>query len=97
MYLEISRTGFLAIGYMNGVLLVLDLRGPKVIFREGTGMEGGKQAKRRSLSGHSQEGSSKNGILSLTWVCCGVNDGAYPLRPNMHCVLPLTSPIYEFI
>lgn len=64
--------GFLAIGYASGAIIIIDLRGPKIIYREDT------EGKRHSRSMHRplQEGSAKNTVKALAWVCCGSNDSA---------------------
>ncbi|KAI0639923.1 lethal giant larvae like, C-terminal-domain-containing protein [Trametes polyzona] len=55
--------GFLAVAYTSGALLIVDLRGPRVILRHDPDVQGS--------SGFLHRHSEAEPFLSLTWTCCG--------------------------
>ncbi|KAH9947113.1 lethal giant larvae like, C-terminal-domain-containing protein [Amylocystis lapponica] len=59
----VSDIGFLAVAYASGALLVIDLRGPRIIMRSGTSA----LSERSFLHRHSVEP-----IQSLTWTVCKI-------------------------
>ncbi|PCH34194.1 hypothetical protein WOLCODRAFT_113329 [Wolfiporia cocos MD-104 SS10] len=56
----ISDIGFLAVGYATGNLLIIDMRGPRVIFRNASS----KKENRHSLIGRQ---SQREPVVALTW------------------------------
>ncbi|KAJ7675329.1 lethal giant larvae like, C-terminal-domain-containing protein [Mycena rosella] len=69
----ISDIGFLAVGYTNS-LIVVDMRGPRVMFRRG------RDTKKDRMSLH-LHGSDSDGITSLTWTVATIeNDPQLRIR-----------------
>ena len=64
--------GFLAIAYTTDALIVVDMRGPRILLREATDF---KSQKRRSSSLLHHGNSEANVHRSLRWVYCGFEDG----------------------
>ncbi|KZT08686.1 uncharacterized protein LAESUDRAFT_676040 [Laetiporus sulphureus 93-53] len=62
----ISNVGFLAVTYSSGALLVVDLRGPRVIYRS---LPSSKQEHRHSFHGRNPF-SDRDSVVSLTWSIC---------------------------
>ncbi|KAI0660581.1 lethal giant larvae like, C-terminal-domain-containing protein [Cubamyces menziesii] len=60
----LADAGFLAIAYASGSLLVVDLRGPRVILRH--------DASRRNSSGFLHKHADVEPFVSLSWACCGL-------------------------
>ncbi|KAH9858315.1 lethal giant larvae like, C-terminal-domain-containing protein [Lenzites betulinus] len=60
----LADVGFLAIAYSSGSLLVIDLRGPRVIHRREPDAHG---------SGFLHKHSDAEPIVSLAWTCCGAS------------------------
>ncbi|OJT08434.1 hypothetical protein TRAPUB_617 [Trametes pubescens] len=56
--------GFLAVAYASGSLLIIDLRGPKVILRHDPDLH--------SSSGFLHKHSDAEPVLSLSWTCCSM-------------------------
>ncbi|TBU49995.1 lethal giant larvae like, C-terminal-domain-containing protein [Dichomitus squalens] len=61
----LSDVGFLAVAYTSGQLLIIDLRGPRVILRSDSHAHGGGSFLQR----HAEH----EPILSLTWTCCALD------------------------
>ncbi|CDO73112.1 hypothetical protein BN946_scf185007.g166 [Trametes cinnabarina] len=65
--------GFLAVGYTSGSLLIVDLRGPRIILRHAPSTH--------TSSGFLHKHTEVEPFLSLTWACCGMSsDPAVRLR-----------------
>ncbi|KAH8835562.1 lethal giant larvae like, C-terminal-domain-containing protein [Flagelloscypha sp. PMI_526] len=70
----ISDVGFLAAGYADGTLIIVDMRGPKIIYKT----ENPAQEKRRSVLLHTR---TSDKVASLTWTISGLsNDPVLGLR-----------------
>ncbi|KAI0334428.1 hypothetical protein GY45DRAFT_1334312 [Cubamyces sp. BRFM 1775] len=66
----LADAGFLAIAYASGSLLVIDLRGPRVILRH--------DPSRRNSSGFLHKHADVEPFLSLSWACCGLTSEPMP-------------------
>ncbi|KZV70969.1 hypothetical protein PENSPDRAFT_578479 [Peniophora sp. CONT] len=66
----LTSIGFAAVGYTSGALIIIDLRGPSVIHREGSD----KQPRRHSLGSilH-KHAANADTVISLTWTICGLH------------------------
>ena len=73
-----QSTGFLAVSYTNGSLVVVDMRGPRVIYKR---MQGGKERHRLSLH------QSADVPRALTWTVSSLNEGS----PNSCIQIPYPS------
>ncbi|GBE77562.1 hypothetical protein SCP_0104400 [Sparassis crispa] len=62
----ISDVGFLALAYSSGALLIVDLRGPRIIHRSAPSASGEKQAS------HLHHQASTEPIILLTWTICSI-------------------------
>ena len=68
----LSDVGFLAVAYASGLLLVIDLRIPRVILRSATRPEG---------SGFFHRHAEAEPIETMIWACCGLSTGECGLIP----------------
>ncbi|KAI0718934.1 lethal giant larvae like, C-terminal-domain-containing protein [Cerioporus squamosus] len=64
----LSDVGFLAVAYASGLLLIIDLRGPRVLLRSTSRPHGGSSFLHRH--------SESEPIQRLTWACCKLSTDA---------------------
>ena len=63
----LSDVGFLAVAYASGLLLIIDLRGPRILLRSTSRPHGSSSFLHRH--------SESEPIQQLTWACCGLSTG----------------------
>ncbi|KAI0756487.1 lethal giant larvae like, C-terminal-domain-containing protein [Daedaleopsis nitida] len=71
----LSDVGFLAVAYASGLLLVIDLRGPRVLLRSES---------RPGTSSFLHRHSEVEPVHALTWACCGLSTDP-PARMRLLC------------
>ena len=71
--------GFLAVSYADGSLLIVDMRGPKIIFRSGQEAKSKHKHMSKLLGKHSDESDT---ATCLNWTVCGLGTGTF--EPNLY-------------
>jgi hypothetical protein len=69
------RTGFIAVAYAQKSFVVVDMRGPDVILREGYSEDGKKVRKRKGSQNLPAEGQT---CARLKWTICRVGADSAP-------------------
>ncbi|KAI5118052.1 hypothetical protein M0805_005899 [Coniferiporia weirii] len=72
---ELSNIGFLAVAYGSGALIIIDMRHPKIIFRD---LADAKAQKRISVALHLSSAEDEKRVVSLRWFVCGFDEDATP-------------------
>ncbi|OCH89538.1 hypothetical protein OBBRIDRAFT_881275 [Obba rivulosa] len=82
----ISDIGFLAVAYSSGTLLIIDLRGPKVILRR-------SHSEKSVLHRHGE----RDPIVSLSWTVCGLSSEPAPSIRLLGTVASGATTLYTIV
>ncbi|KAL5519337.1 SRO7 [Sanghuangporus vaninii] len=79
---EMSNIGFLAVAYSNSALIIVDMRRPRIIFRDEIDP---KAQKRLSKALHLLDSDNEKQVTSMEWFVCGFGDDFTPKVRLMAC------------
>ncbi|KAL5476395.1 SRO7_6 [Sanghuangporus weigelae] len=79
---EMSDIGFLAVAYRNSALIIVDMRRPRIIFRDENDP---KAQKRLSKALHLLDSDNEKQVTSMEWFVCGFGDDFTPRVRPMAC------------